>query len=239
MCLVILLLLTGWVSFACEQPPPALPPQPWIDRPVDQWPTIALTSHIRLGPMDFRDRGGAFLIDTGTDTLAAAPKHLFLVFKNSDIQAIHFAGLPHSWTMSPQGDPSDSVVTRRLLNEDLQEKIIKQYLVNRDWLVFSVAAKVPSDIQPLKPRFGQLEKGQQVYLIGWTENGGQPVFTGTIYESYEYKYLIDFGEQDVAPFGGAPVVDNGGYLIGIHTGKIGEVSWVNSTRYLKEILESR
>ena len=219
-----------------KRPDPALPAESWISR--DPWPTIVLTSHIRFGPMEFHDKAGAFLIDTGTDTLAAAPKHLFLLFKNSDIQAIHFAGLPHSWTMYPRSNRADSSITRRLLNEDPQEKIIKQYVINRDWLVFSLAKNSPG-IQPLKPRFGELEKDQQVHLIGWDASGGQPVFTGTIYETYKYKYLVDFGEQDVAPFSGAPVIDTSGYLVGMHTGKIGEVSWVNSTRYLKEILKGR
>ena len=47
------------------------------------------------------------------------------------------------------------------------------------------------------------------------------------------------GDQDVSRFSGAPVIDTNGYLVGIHSGKIGDMSWVNSTKYLQEVLENR
>jgi len=236
---VMRMLLSAALLSACgEKQPPEPAGEPWAGLPPDQWPTILLTSHIRLGAMEFRDKANAFLIDVAGDTLAATCKHLFLAFENPDIQSIHFSGKLDSWTLYPRGSRADSFAVARLLNADAGEKIVKQYVINRDWLVFSLREKSPR-VHPLKPRFGRLEKGTRVYLVGWTEDDGQQVIAGSLYESYDYKYLADFGGRDVGPFSGAPVLDADGRLVGIQSGAIGEMSWVNSTKYLKEVLERR
>lgn len=223
---------------SCEDPPPPLPRQPWIDLPPDQQPTILLTNRIRLGALEFDDKASAFLIDTGSDTLAATCKHLFLVFENPDIQAIDFADLLKSWTFYPRPSPDDSVRAAELLNADPDEKIIKRYIINRDWLIFSLAAPSPH-LFPLEPRFGKLAKNEKVYLIGRGEDDLQQLIEGAIDETYDYTFTVDFGKRNVSPFSGSPVIDADGYLIGIHTGVISHYSWVNSTRYLQEVLESR
>ncbi len=55
----------------------AQPQEEWVDLPVSKWPTIALTKHVQYQNGDtyidpaFAYAGTGFLIDTGTDTLAA------------------------------------------------------------------------------------------------------------------------------------------------------------------------
>jgi len=232
----LLLLLTP-LLLSCKDPAPPLPRQPWIDLPSAQQPAILLTNQIRLGAMEFDDKANAFLIDTGSDTLAATCKHLFLAFKNPDIQAIHFAGLLKSWAFNPQADPGHSVRAAALLNADPNEEINKRYIINRDWLLFSLTATTPH-LFPLKPRFDKLAKNEKVYLIGRGEGDRQQLIAGVLDETYDYTFTVDFGERDVGPFSGSPIVDAGGYLIGIHTGVLGNYSWVNSTRYLQEILKN-
>ena len=234
----LLLIAATLLTLSCQRQQPTLPKEPWTDLPRDRWPTILLTSHIQLGSMDFRDKACAFLVDTGTDTLAAACKHLFLAFKNPDFQSIHFAGKLRNWSMYPRNNPEKSVVVDLLLNEDQEEEIIKQYVINRDWLIFSLKRSSP-DILPLKPRYEKPSKGERLYLIGWAKEGEQRVYEGIIYQAYDYKFLVDMQDQDVSRFSGAPVIDTNGYLVGIHSGKIGDMSWVNSTKYLQEVLENR
>jgi hypothetical protein len=231
-----LLLLTPLV-LSCKDPAPPLPRQPWIDQPPDQQPTILLTNQIRLGAMEFDAKANAFLVDTGSDTLAATCKHLFLVFENPDIQAIDFADLLKSWTFHPRPAPDSSVRAARLLNADPNEEINKRYIINRDWLLFSLVAPSPH-LFPLKPRFGKLAKNKKVYLLGRGEDGLQQLIEGAIDETYDYTFTVNFGERDVGPFSGSPVIDTDGYLVGIHTGVLGNYSWVNSTRYLQEVLEN-
>jgi len=231
-----LLLLTP-LFLSCEEPPPPLPRQPWIDRPPARQPTILLTNRIRLGALEFDDKANAFLIDIGSATLAATCKHLFLAFENPDIQAIDFAGLLKSWTFYPRSSSDDSVRAAALLNADPDEKIIKRYIINRDWLQFSLAATSPH-LFPLKPRFGKLAEKEKIYLIGRGEDLLQQLIEGVLDETYDYTFTVDFGERDVTPFSGSPVIDADGYLIGIHTGVLGNYSWVNSTRYLREFLMS-
>jgi len=226
------------VLLSCEQERPALPREPWMDLPQDQWPPIVLSNHIQLGGMNFQDKACAFLVHAGADTFAVTCKHLFLAFQSPDIQSIHFGGRLKTWAMYPKGSREDTILVDELLNADPDEKIIKQYVINRDWLIFSMAKK-SFLIQPLRPRFGELEEDEKLYLIGWTEDDAQRAYEGKLYKAFDYKYLVDVDGRDLAGLSGAPVIDANGYLVGINSGGLGEFLWVNSTRYLKEVLENR
>ena len=220
---------------ACARDLPPQIPEPWASEPVASWPQIVLTNDIRVGVQHHRSKGGAFLVTAAGDTLAAAAKHLLLALKSEQLQTVSFGSLVWHWTVYPRATPSDSVALSRLVNADPQEQLIKAYVVNRDWLVFELAGTAPA-VQALQLAASPLAPGQLVYLVGWSADGSQQVHRGIVDDAFDYKVLIDFGDADVGHLSGAPVLDAGGHLAGIYSGRIGAVSWINSTRYLREVL---
>ena len=223
---------------ACARDLPPQIPEPWASEPVASWPQIVLTNDIRVGVQHHRGKGGAFLVASAGDTLAAATKHLLLALKGEQFQAVSFDGLDWRWTVYPRTSPADSVALSRLLNADPQEQLVKAYVVNRDWLVFELAGAAPA-VQPLQLATAAPVPGQLVYLVGWSAAGSQQVYRGRVDYAFDYKVLIDFGDAEVGHLSGAPLLDEGGHLVGIYSGRIGSVSWINSTRYLREVLAQR
>ena len=88
--------------------------EPWIDLPPNQWPTIGLINEVQYKNGDryidpsFRYAGTGFLINTGTDTLAATAKHILWVAKNKLSSGVSINAQLQQWTMRPKGkDPQN------------------------------------------------------------------------------------------------------------------------------------
>ena len=147
--------------------------EPWMSKPKDEWPQIALTNNIQYKNGDryifssFAYAGTGFLINTGTDTLAVTAKHILLIARNKKTNSVSINNDLLLWSMKPKGNYSDSVVIDKLINDDTAEVIegIKSTILERDMLVLSIK-KSSKNIYPLKPRYSIPRNGEKVYLIG-------------------------------------------------------------------------
>ena len=223
----------------------------WIDAPKEQWQKVALTNHVEFKNGDhyidpsFTYAGTGFLIDTGKDTLAATAKHVLWIAKNRNTKTVQINRDLEAWIMKPKGSTFDSAVIGSLINEDSTEILegTPSSITERDWLVFTVENTV-NGIQPLKPRYSDIECGEKTYVIGYS-------YADSVARIYEGKVLRKLGmdimiEQLTGYPGpgtsGSPVIDANGLLIGIlsssttdpESGK--NVSVAVGTEYLKAVL---
>lgn len=67
------------LAFGCKNATP-LVKEPWIEKPVSEWPDFALTNEISFKDTTYKNLANSFLIDTGYDTLGISCKHIFMVF---------------------------------------------------------------------------------------------------------------------------------------------------------------
>ncbi len=213
----------------------------WAELPQQQWPAIALTSDFVIDGKQYVAKGSGFLIDTGKDTLAVTCKHWFLFFQGAHgLRNIDFDGKLESWEMYPKNQPEKRIVLGEPINTDPNEKVLSNEIMNYDWLLFKIKEKNP-DIYPLKIRFGKVDKGEDLYSIGWTNDQDpilQPVRHWIMYKTFGFRHLIDIqGSKELAGLSGAPVIDGNGYVIGINGGGSGEKAWICTTEYLKTVLE--
>lgn len=234
------MLVMGLSFFRCGEKEVVLEKQAWIDLPQEQWPLIAMTNHIQFRGHEYLGQSNGFLINAGDEILAVTSKHWFLVFQwHVRLSTIAFRGRLESWEMYPKDYPGERVVLDSLLNENPQEKVEKESIFETDWLVFRIAQKSDS-IFPLMPRFSALKKNERIFIIGWQDNErNQPpkIYSGRHVRTEGNKYVVDMEEQ-FPGLSGAPVLDEYGYLVGVSSASFKQYSWVNSTRYLKEVLES-
>src|SRR6476661_10604320 len=82
--------------------------EPWISRPVGEWPQIALTNNIEYKNGDryihpsFTYAGTGCLITSGTDTLAVTAKHILLIARNRKTNAVTINKDLLLWSMKPK-----------------------------------------------------------------------------------------------------------------------------------------
>lgn len=228
----------------------------WIKAPKEEWPQIVLTNHVQFQNGDryihpsFSYAGNGFLIDTGTDTLAATVKHVLWVARNKKTKTVQVNRELDTWVMKTKGDRADSVVIDQLINEDSTEILegSSSTILERDWLVFSVKNSA-SRIQPLKPRYTAIKPGETVYIAAYSySNAFVNIFRGRILEKLGMDILIEPDTEGPLPgmgVSGSPVIDENGFLIGIYstsaadpaTGK--NVSVAAGTEYLKNVLSQK
>ncbi|HET9429629.1 MAG TPA: trypsin-like peptidase domain-containing protein [Chitinophagaceae bacterium] len=226
----------------------------WIDYPKDQWPIIALTNNVQFKNGDryidpsFKYAGTGFLIDNGKDTLAATAKHILWVAKNKKTKTVQVNTELSHWIMKSKGNNRDSAILDVLLNEDSTEILEGESstITERDWIVFSVKT-ISSNIQPLKPRYTQINPGEKVYIPGCAyADSTCRVYGGVVLRKEGMDILIEHNMKEA--FGGSsgsPVIDSNGYLIGIissstldnKTGK--DVLVAISTEYLYNLLNNK
>jgi hypothetical protein len=223
----------------------------WATSPKDQWPPIALTNNVLFKNADsyihssFAYAGTGFLIDTGTDTLAATAKHVLWIAKNKKTTAVQINQELQQWIMKPKGSTTDSAVIDKLINEDSTEILEGQAstVVERDWLIFSVK-NVVGNIFPLKLRYSALVPGEKVYIPGCAYNDSIcMVYEGKVLRKEGMDILIERNmKEHMGGSSGSPIIDGNGYLIGIlssgaldnKTGK--NVTVAVSTEYLYNVL---
>ena len=242
--IAILLFSTGYVS-AQENG--------WVKQRKDLWPQIAMVNEVwyrngeRYVHPSFEYAATGFLIDTGTDTLAATVKHSLWVAKTKTMNTVDLRHLQR-WVMHPKGRPQDSVVIDHLINTDTTEVLSgkESTITQRDWLVFATKLRSAA-IQPLKPRYSKVEVGETIYFIGCP-------YSEKTCLTHEAKVIETEGNRiifttpdnlNVGGFSGSPLIDKDGYLIGILGGssfdrKSGQSALYGlSTRYLQDVLRNK
>ncbi|HUQ66571.1 MAG TPA: trypsin-like peptidase domain-containing protein [Flavitalea sp.] len=225
----------------------------WISRPKNEWPQISLTNHVRYRNGEsyihpsFPYAGTGFLINTGTDTIAATAKHVLLIARNRKTNAVTINNDLLLWSMKSKQHNSDSVIINKLINDDTAEVIEgpTSSIFERDMLVFSIKKASPK-IYPLKPRFSTPKMGEKVYLLACPYSNGQcTVNEGTIIGKYGFDIIINTNDPVLPGASGAPVIDANGYLIGIFSSLTNDnsvnkdVSVAISTEYLKDVLAKK
>jgi hypothetical protein len=217
--------------------------QLWTNRPQNEWPQITMINHINYIDVDHQVAGCGFLLDIGTDTIAVTAKHILTYFKSNMMKTVSFSNSLRQWTMYPKNNSMDKVYVGEIINENPNESL-ERIPVDKDWLLLSVKQKSLS-IQPLQFRESPLIMGEKVYIIGWryTDNNcTQRIYEGKVITSFQGSIIIStksLAENKVPGLSGSPVIDSGGYLIGIMSQKYGKMERLSSIGYPKEILSDK
>lgn len=225
-------------------------PEAWLCKPRDLWPQIAMINEVwytngeRYVHPSFEYAATGFLIDTGTDTLAATVKHVLWVAKTRSMNRVDVAGHLVRWIMHPKGNLRDSVVIDKLINRDTSEVLSgpRSTITQRDWLVFTTKYTSPN-IQPLKPRYSPVKTGEKIRFFGCPYKSVNCITAESEAAEIQGNRII-FEMPEGVELGGAsgsPVVDENGFLIGIlggssmtQTGK--PALYAISTQYLRDVL---
>jgi hypothetical protein len=199
-----------------------------------------MINEIRYVDHEWPVAGCGFLLEAGSDTLAATAKHILTYFKSDSMNAVSFGTMLKSWRMHPKNNPDDVVVVGELINEGASEAI-DRIPSPRDWLLFKVKEK-SLNIQPLKPRDTPLEPGEPVYIVGWRYSDRdcpQVIYKGAYVRSEEGSILISterLAENTMPGLSGSPVIDSMGRVIGLMSQKAGRLERVSSLEYPLGIL---
>ena len=217
----------------------------WIEKPLSQWPTFALTNEISFKDTTYKDLANSFLISTGYDTLGISCKHLFMVFENQlGLKTIDLGNNFNYWKLYPKNDTEKSISVKRLINANSQEQIGQfNTLKIRDWILFEMD-KDYSDLYPLKIRYTPVKTNEVVYAVGWgmkQKDNSYPALIklqcfkniGDYYYTQTLSKNIQFNGRS-----GSPVIDKNGYLVGIVSGAEGNLGVIGSVNYLKKIFET-
>nr|WKN36560.1 trypsin-like peptidase domain-containing protein [Tunicatimonas sp. TK19036] len=235
----------------------AQPKEPWVNQPSKDWPTIALVNEVLYKNGDSYDdpslkeigyAGTGFLIDTGTDTLAATAKHVLWTAQNHKQSGVSVNEELKQWVMHPRGDSEEQVIIKKLINEDKGEVLMgpESSILERDWLIFSIE-QTSSQIYPLKPRYTSLLPGEKVYRLSNPYSAAETViYESEIIRTEGNDILLKTDTTKLKPgSSGSPVIDTDGYLVGIFSSAFGDaqsgqnVEIAVSTRYLRDVLENK
>ena len=238
---VLPILILG--ACAGEADGPSSPPEPWVAAPVSGWPDFALTNDIVYRDTVYTGVANAFLVDTGADTVAVTVKHVFMALERwrDDVTGIDPGPDFVTWRFRSSRDPSRAV-QGRLVNADAAEPIGDfASLKDRDWLVFALDS-VPAGMYPLKVRWTPVERGAVIRAVGRSlrrRDARDPVPTPlVVYQSAgTYYYVQPQRDTDPEHTSGSPVIDEGGYLVGIVSGAVGRLGVVAGVEYLRRLLD--
>ncbi len=175
---------------------------------------------------DNPNASNGFLVEHENKTYGITAKHILLISKTDKMEFVDFEGDLKQWKMHPKNDQSSYVIMDKLLNPNRKDSLTWDYLFSNwdtydDWLVFSIKENKTNQ-QPLKFRSEPLEKGENLYAIGWSYSdttGSQRVYEYQ-YDKTEGNYhnLIQIkGPERLGGLSGAPVVDEKGKLVGLVT----------------------
>lgn len=227
-----------------ETDAPPLPPEPWVDRSVADWPDFALSNDVAFADTTYSYLANAFAVDTGADTIGVTCKHIFMVFRNQrGTSAISLGDDFRAWTLRSSRDTARVLPIRRLINDDANEPVGDfASLKDRDWLVFELGSWTDG-IYPLKVRYTPLERGDTIYAVGRSRAGRHDpdpvpsrlrVFRAA--PSYYYVQPLD-PMVDPEHTSGSPVIDENGYLVGLVSGAVGRLGVVAGVDYLRVVFD--
>jgi hypothetical protein len=151
---------------ACR-PSPDLPPEPWAEKPIEEWPDLVFTNDLHFPDTTYRGIGNSFLVDLGRDTLAASVKHIFLFLREQrGLESVFLGQEFVRWEMRSLRRPEVVQDVGRPMNEDPSEEIGDfNTLQVRDWLVFDTDA-AGTGLYPLRLRPSFLRKGEAAFAVG-------------------------------------------------------------------------
>jgi len=215
----------------------------WMEKPQSEWPQITMINQIEYTDKNHPVAGCGFLLDTGDEILAATAKHILIYFKSDSMKTVFFNNALKLWKMFPKNNPDDVVVVDKLINENPEEPL-EQIPPESDWLLFTIKER-SQNIQPLKFRFGPMQEGETVYIIGWRytdKDCPQVVYEGNFVRSEEGSFLIttkELADNTMPGLSGSPVIDSKGYLLGLMSQKAGKMERPSSIDYPKMLIEDR
>jgi hypothetical protein len=235
--------VVAMLLLACESTP-GVTPEPWVAKPISEWPIIPLTNEVSFSDTVISNLGNSFLVTTGKDTIGVSCKHMFVIFENPPhLTSIDLGPNFDYWDLYPKNDPDHRLELKRLINANPDEPIgYYNTLKDRDWIIFELEKKDPT-VYPLKIRYTPLETNEIIYSVGWSwdeENKKYPNMSKMqcykIMGNYYYvKTLSDSGSP--AGRSGSPVIDKNGYLVGIVSGAEGNLGIIGSVQYLRKLFD--
>ena len=215
----------------------------WMELPPSEWPHITGVNQIDYVDQQYPVAGCGFLLEVGEEVLAATAKHVLTYFKSAQMDSVDFEGTLKSWKLFPKDRPSEVTVVGELLNRDSQESL-ESIPCDKDWLLFTVQRGSES-LQPLRIRTTPLVKGEPVYVVGWRyseEDCPQLVYEGVYVRSERDAVLITVEkliDNTVGGLSGSPVIDGGGYVVGLMSRGKGEIQRLAPVDYPRRLLELR
>jgi tetratricopeptide (TPR) repeat protein len=242
-----------FILFLCVSSPLFGQKSAWVKKPKSEWPQIAMVNEVwykngeRYVDPSFQYAGTGFLIDTGSDTLAATAKHVLWVAKTKTMNTVDLHDHLQRWVMHPKGNLKDSVVIEQLINRDTAEILngAQSTITQRDWILFTTGYVSPK-IQPLTPRYKKVNPGERIYYFGCPYNLPECVREeATVLEVEGNRIVFSFRKgAEVAGASGSPLIDESGLLIGILSGSTfskstgGDALYATSTHYLRKVLQN-
>jgi len=193
--------------------------EPWIPKPVSEWPQLVLTNQAKFQGHTPLVGASSFLIKNEKgQVFAATARHL--IREAGDVDPPLTAGELDKallqWVVYPRTKPAEAIELGRVAVPDLDAK-------GRDWIVMTLknpAAKLPS--YALTLRKDPVRVGEAVYMIGcpYSEpRSVQNVYKGKVTE----RFVGDYWRFDIEPFvelsgfSGAPILDTQGRVVGVVT----------------------
>lgn len=231
------------VCLGCSSAP-EIPKEPWIEKPVKEWPVFSLTNEISFQDTTYTDIANSFLVRTGFDTIAVSCKHFFILFdRQLGLNTVDLGDDFRYWKMYPKNNPEKIVTVKQLINTNSKE-VVGEFntLKVRDWIIFETHEK-RDDIYPLKIRYSPVEKYEVLYAVGWgmrQKNNNEPIPVKLqCYKQMGDYFYVKTLSKDVDPYGrsGSPVIDENGYLVGIVSGAEGKLGVIGSVQYLKSLFD--
>jgi len=235
----IIFLIGLTVILGCRKKEPVAEKTEWIEKPVSEWPALVMTNAVGFADTTYRNIANAFLVDTGSDTLAVTCKHIFMVFREETNNTVFLGDNFRNWEIYPKGQPGKSIRLGQLVNQNKNEATgVFNTLKSRDWLVFKIKDK-NSGFTPLKIRQKPVSKGEIVFTVGWAfkQTSKTPsLIKMQVYRNEGIYFYTQTLTQNVDPAGrsGSPVIDKNGYLVGIVSGAEGNLGVSGAVTYLLE-----
>ncbi len=214
--------------------------EPWIEKPVSEWPELVMTNSVEFADTTYSNIGNAFLIDTGTDTLAVSCKHIFMLFRNETDNKIYLNENFRNWKIYPKAKTEKSLLLGSLINNNKNEETGQfNTLKSRDWIIFRLREK--SEFTPLKIRTSPLHEGEIVYAVGWAykqHTEFPSLVKMQVYKNFGVYFYVNTLTKNVDPSGrsGSPVIDKNGYLVGLVSGAEGNLGVMGGLTYLNQQL---
>ncbi len=239
----LLLSLCLLVFIGCKKEKPIIK-EPWIEKPISEWPDFALTNKISFTDTTFTDIANSFLVNTGVDIVGVSCKHLFMAFENRiGLKNIDLGEKFNYWKLYPKNNREKIVSVKKLINKNQNEQIGQfNTLKVRDWIVFEIEEKA-TNIYPLKIRYSPIKTNEIVYAVGWGIKQRDTTKPALIklqcIDNLGNYYYVKTLKTESQPHGrsGSPVIDKNGYLVGIVSGAEGKLGVIGSVNYLKKMFE--